>query len=429
MRSEWGMVSANNLGNWECSGCRQILQHLSYWKQRSASVEFGSKDPHRYITFDVDQGGLNNIRLVFEYVAVIAAITGRSIVIPPPQPWYLLNNGPSHKRLEESVTEFERLFELPALEQVVSVLSTRQFINEAAGHLEIPARFQDDNSFSSGTEFVGDDYLNWKQWLLANGRVLADWNPHETLLCYPDIKSVDADHLPIGYVDNRRLVEFPPLVSASPLIHFPSNSQSRYLGPVATMLASNNRTLPDCTRRFVKHHVRYRETIYELASELVSGLGLFNFISLHIRRGDFQYSQSRALAEETLRNIEKLAPLDYPMYIATDENDPDFRNYFRSHRRTFFWEDLLAKFPNLEIPAAYVGPIEQILCACAFRFIGTDLSTFSTYIVRLRGYIAAPDTASYFHTEYYEKPKPQPTANDLRGRAYLRESPRFWLEC
>ena len=74
----------------------RILPALTYWNPQLLQGQFEGLNRHRYVSFDIDQGGLNNIRLVFEYVAVIAAITGRTLVLPPPQPWYLINNGPQH---------------------------------------------------------------------------------------------------------------------------------------------------------------------------------------------------------------------------------------------------------------------------------------------------------------------------------------------
>jgi hypothetical protein len=39
----------------------------------------------KYITFEPDVGGWNNIRMQMELVLVFAAVTGRTLVIPPEQ--------------------------------------------------------------------------------------------------------------------------------------------------------------------------------------------------------------------------------------------------------------------------------------------------------------------------------------------------------
>lgn len=45
------------------------------------------------MTFEPDHGGWNNIRMSMEVVLVFAFVTGRTLVLPPEQPMYLLNKG------------------------------------------------------------------------------------------------------------------------------------------------------------------------------------------------------------------------------------------------------------------------------------------------------------------------------------------------
>jgi hypothetical protein len=45
----------------------------------------------KYISFVPDRGGWNNVRMSMEIIFVIAAATGRTLVLPPDQPLYLLH--------------------------------------------------------------------------------------------------------------------------------------------------------------------------------------------------------------------------------------------------------------------------------------------------------------------------------------------------
>jgi hypothetical protein len=93
------------------------------------------------------------------------------------------------------------------------------------------------------------------------------------------------------------------------------------------------------------------------------------------------------------------------------------------------WDDVTRAVGGNLPPEKYIGPIEQLICTGARRFIGTDLSTFSSYIVRLRGYTRAPDMASYFHNQPCLRAIQEPGDEKVPGRTYLTENPLYWLDC
>lgn len=70
---------------------------MRYWRPPSHNdarlLASGGVPPlrgDRYLTFVPDLGGWNNVRLSLENVLVIARSTGRTLVLPPPQTFYLL---------------------------------------------------------------------------------------------------------------------------------------------------------------------------------------------------------------------------------------------------------------------------------------------------------------------------------------------------
>ncbi len=102
---------------------------LSYGRARSGAP-LASPRPDKYLAFDADMGGFNNILMNFEIMVVLAALTGRTLVLPPPRPFYLLGAAP---RL---LTDF---FDRQALARFIEVLGAeglRQCLGwplEAAG--------------------------------------------------------------------------------------------------------------------------------------------------------------------------------------------------------------------------------------------------------------------------------------------------------
>ena len=89
--------------------------------------------------WSVDVGGWNNIRMQMELVLVFAAATGRTLVLPPDQPMYLLNAGKGHQKAHN----FADFFPFDLISQRISVISMEEYLARegVAGNL----RRQTDN--------------------------------------------------------------------------------------------------------------------------------------------------------------------------------------------------------------------------------------------------------------------------------------------
>jgi GDP-fucose protein O-fucosyltransferase len=110
---------------------------------------------------------------------------------------------------------------------------------------------------------------------------------------------------------------------------------------------------------------------------------------MHIRRGDFQYHETRVSAQEILNTVKHLLDTNVTriLYIATDEKDKNFFLPFRQHFQVRFLSDFVLKahLGDDHLNQNHVGMVEQVICANAHTFIGTPLSTFTGYITRMRG--------------------------------------------
>ena len=88
--------ASHNVAGLDCSAhggpSNELAQEMVYWKNlpsdESYVSPFHDPDQRRYITFEPDGGGWNNIRMSMETVLVMAVATGRVLVLPPSQKMY-----------------------------------------------------------------------------------------------------------------------------------------------------------------------------------------------------------------------------------------------------------------------------------------------------------------------------------------------------
>jgi hypothetical protein len=134
---------------------------------------------------------------------------------------------------------------------------------------------------------------------------------------------------------------------------------------------------------------------------------------MHVRRGDFQYQQTRIGADDILAHIANVIPTGSTLYLATDETDPAFIGPFQDRYQLVRLQDLPAV--TAAIPPEWAGIVETWICAAApERFVGTRYSTFSARIATLRGYFSRGngphsgiDTALYYTQPPLAKARPE----------------------
>ena len=133
---------------------------VSYWKfptkEDAAYVTpYKTDGPTKYVTFEPDVGGWNNIRMQMELVLVFAAATGRTLVLPPDQPMYLLNKGKGHQKAHS----FADFFPFDFIRERVPVIEMKEFMENVAlkGKLISPKSGKVSYPPSMRSEFVGTD--------------------------------------------------------------------------------------------------------------------------------------------------------------------------------------------------------------------------------------------------------------------------------
>jgi len=106
-----------------CDG-KQVDSEVIYWKRVPGDDTYESPiTPHhedhndKYITFEYDHGGWNNVRMGIESLVVFAHAVGRTIVFPPQQQLYLLGKKHQDKDDKEphNVMGFEDFYDIDLL--------------------------------------------------------------------------------------------------------------------------------------------------------------------------------------------------------------------------------------------------------------------------------------------------------------------------
>ena len=72
----------------------------------------------------IDTGGWNNIRMQMETVLIFALATGRTLVLPPDQPMYLLNQGKGHQQAHS----FSDFFPFKHIRTILPVIEMEEFM-------------------------------------------------------------------------------------------------------------------------------------------------------------------------------------------------------------------------------------------------------------------------------------------------------------
>ncbi len=74
----------------------------------------------KFLLFEPDNGGWNNIRMAAETAIIFAHATGRTLVMPPVAKWYLLNR---NRKDEDNHSTFNKFFDISKLEETIKIMS------------------------------------------------------------------------------------------------------------------------------------------------------------------------------------------------------------------------------------------------------------------------------------------------------------------
>ncbi len=437
---------------------KEIESEIIYWKIVEGDDIYESPiTPHhglhhdRYITFEYDQGGWNNVRMSLECNLVIAHATGRTLVIPPQQHLYLLTE--KHKdegvdKKEHNEMGFEDFFSLNLLsnQKGFHMMEMDDFLLKEAVtgglHGELPPNNStqiNGNVLWKYLDKVADITPEWTGKFLAfPAHISSDFNLTRTPLmnrANERMKEFGGERVPVFYDEKLQEVHH---------IHFPADHNHRLLQHHYAFTFFADPEMQSFYKRFIRDYMRYKDNIQCAGHELVQAVRedarneIINnpdgkYYALHIRRGDFQYKDVKLSAADIVKNLHDangipIIPPGSLVYVSTDDPEGICVHCYAQRQpcesfakgskpigcpedsswsafTLFGWKiKFLHNYtkdkgmfkgmnPNL------FGMMESIVCSRAEAFAGTFHSTFTGFIHRLRGYHGLGES-TYYHSNH-----------------------------
>lgn len=242
---------------------------------------------------------------------------------------------------------------------------------------------------------VGEDHIEHLQTMMKEV-----WTERPNKMIFEDNPvNVDAEakeRLREVYKDRRNLCIYDSQMQSSLVVHFMCyhKERARLLTHFYTFLFFEDWKHDLWSKRFVRDHLRYIDELQCAAARVITAIrqrSMQNdpdangqYHSFHIRRGDFQYKQTRLSGSAIYDNTKDILIAGRTVYIATDERDKSFFAPLADHYDICFLDDFHHLFPDLN--TNYYGMLDQLIASKGDIFVGAFFSTFTGYINRMRGY-------------------------------------------
>ncbi len=166
----------------------EIAKEMIYWRDIKADNDYKSPfyDEEKYLTFEPDHGGFNNIRMAMETTLVLAHAMGRTLVLPPKKGMYLLGKGDHH----EKIFDFNDFFHLDMIameHQGLNIITMEEFLKRkgVTGQLKSLTSGEVLEPPDGVTDWNGKDPASLWKYLEKVGKYPEDWNPGACVAAIP----------------------------------------------------------------------------------------------------------------------------------------------------------------------------------------------------------------------------------------------------
>ena len=186
-------------------------KEMAFWSDIPSDASYKSpfldEGEERFLTFEPDHGGWNNIRMGMETALVLAHSMGRTLVLPPPQRFYLLNKDAAQKNTFD-FGDFFHLDSIAVEHEGLNVITSEEFLHRfgKTGQLK--------NIQTNLPEIWDEDHRSPQRVksYLQNVGVNPHWDPMECVAAFPASKGTDAiAELEEAYKNNFKNTQGKPL--------------------------------------------------------------------------------------------------------------------------------------------------------------------------------------------------------------------------
>lgn len=315
-----------------------------------------------------------------ETVLAMSFAMGRTLVLPPHQGMYLIDKNDGNQKSKFSFDHFFHMESISHEHAGLDIISTREFLERclagqivgAGGKPLLPPGNRTDWDGAPGPE-----QQRLRKWMRNHAEEnLVHFDPDNCIVAFPATNSLEdareleelpgvIEKLPGGWphheqyvgkpqpvdapvvdrlkemnADRGKLCLYTPELQQKGWVHFPvgmetpDGDESRLLVHFYAFLFFQDWKQDLWMKRFVRDHVRYIDEIQCAAARVVAGLrkrarertsgATDRFDAIHVRRGDFQFRETRVDAPAILESLQKVLPKNTTLYIATDERDKAF---------------------------------------------------------------------------------------------------------
>lgn len=466
-----------------------IAAEMIFWNDIKSDAEYKSPfyDEEKYITFEPDGGGFNNIRMAYETILVLAHAMGRTLVIPPEKKMYLLTKGPTDHKKEFSFNDFFHLDAISMEHEGLNIITMEEFLKRKGltGQLKSLSTGEVLKPPNDQVDWDGKNLSHLWDYLRKVGAFPEGWTPSTCVAAIP--ASADPKHIEELRQIHREILEgkhggvpdpgkdflnapvdvdaptverlreimakrvnlciYDSELQSQQLLHFKVDHsvKARMLTHFYSFIFFQDWRQDLWSKRFVRDHIRYVDEIVCAAARIVNAVrqrarknSMENtngeYDSFHVRRGDFQYKKTRVEASVLYEVSREHLKEGGTLYIATDERDKTFFDTLKEHYDVTFLDDYMDLIKGVN--TNYYGMLDQLVAYKGRVFYGTYRSTLSGYINRMRGYYSTKEKLPGYELgtlrSYYFVPEDRKYAmtkySAVKLPLFMQEFPVSWRD-